>query len=1777
MKKRMIFFALVLSLIFLSAGSIYANDIDGNFSESSDVVLYNVDSVNYEVNESSDNFASINNEHVELEDSVADDLVTKSSQSESADADDDLSNDVIDVDNAIDGVENPISEAPLENQSNNTNSSSIVSDDLTKYYQNGSQFEATFFDKNGNPLANADISFVIDGIYYDRTTNDQGLASISINLKPGSYEIISINNVTGEKVTNSILVLPTIINNDDIVMYYKNGSKYSVTVVDGNGNPLAGVEVSFNIDGVFYTKTTDENGIATLSINLRPGTYIITAIGPDGLMRSNTITVLSSIVDNDDIVMYYKNGSKYSVTVVDGNGNPLAGVEVSFNIDGVFYTKTTDENGIATLSINLRPGTYIITAIGPDGLMRSNTITVLSSIVDNDDIVMYYKNGSKYSVTVVDGNGNPLAGVEVSFNIDGVFYTKTTDENGIATLSINLRPGTYIITAIGPDGLMRSNTITVLNNLGTYIEVDDVTVVGSQKGTLTGTLYNELGNTVRNYDVILTVNGQSYTLKTDANGKIYWNINLPVGEYTATLSVAGSSVYKACTNTSLINIISGLPINVTPGDNVVNIHKNESFDVYVTDENNNPLKGITVHFVVNGVDYYITSNEKGIASLDLPEGLYQISYSIEHEGYQNASGSSYVSFVTTEETTITVENMTVSDGTNIHYSATLTAGGVPIVGKEVIFKINGNSYKAITNEKGIATIVFNLTRGTYDVSCTFAGSNKLNSASATAKIEFKKIIETIITDSGKFEFVQGSGSSFEVILTDANGNPIANQKVIITVNGDEYVKITNSKGVASLTINLGNGVYNVSYRFEGNGDYAASNGSTTIDVVSKINGNGYWVQAKDMFKVDLAALASQGVGNIFLNYYAFSLYTEASILDWIQQANDLHIKVHIWMQVFYDSGWILPVLDDGTPDYEHFNQKIEEALYYASLPGVAGIHFDYLRLPGTAYKHEGSLEAINEFVTMVTSAIREVNPNLILSAALMPEKQIDYYYGQDLAHISKYMDVIIPMIYKGNYNSGSSWISSMTKWFVENSQGAEVWVGLQGYESDYDVTNLPLDEITNDAQIAISAGASGVLIFRWGATNLVDFDSLDYNQSGDIPSGNATVTLDDIKKAATNLKNYIEEHGVMPNYVTVGDVRFSVPQFLYLMAQAIININSGNSSDIVSIDVSAPDANTGDDFHGRIYINEFLTMAQSIVDSMMANNKAPSSVSSSLGDVKYETLTYMFSKIVSYANLNNNQLPQMVYISNLLDYYNLTVTMLPSVPTSDYQYIKYVTTWLNYCPNCGYYGSLLINPKGTYEGELTCDYCGCDFCGVTGKEKISGSSVYLTRLSPSIPASEVSTDKVTVEDVINAAVTVKEYLEANGVLPDTVSINGKEYTIHQFLYLASTAIGMVHSGNFGEITVVDIDKAPNPSGDNISAKLELNDYLDLASRVASFILENGYAPNYASSSLGKISFDDLVDAFARILAFYSDNGYLPNYVSLGDFNESDIGTAGDNVTVDDVIDASVYVKGYLEAHGVLPDYVTINGKEYSIYQFLYLASVAIDMINKGDFGAITVINVDKAPSPEGAFINSNLNKTEYLDLASRVTAFILENGYAPNYASSPIGKISFDELTDAFARILAFYLENDYLPNTVSISQSGGSSSSTIAELAQKLTAGLTSTWDKANALFVWVRDNIAYETYWNTMKGAEGTLASGVGNCCDQAWLLVELARSAGLTIRFVHGYCHFTSSGNDYGHVWTQILIDGKWVVADTTSSRNSLGVVKNWNTNSYTLYGTYDILPF
>ena len=242
----------------------------------------------------------------------------------------------------------------------------IYTEDLVKIYKNDSKFEANI------GVDNETVIFEINGRNYTRVSDENGTALIAINLGPGNYTIKTLFN--GTTVENTITVLPTLIA-DNLVKYYRNASQFYISLIDGESNPISGVNITMNINGVFYNRTTNENGTAKLNINLPPGEYILTAIDPlTGLQMSYNITVLPTLIATD-LEMSYKDGSTFNVTVLDGHGNPLANAAVKFNINGVFYTKHTDSKGIAKLNINLMSGKYIITS-EYDGLKISNTITI---------------------------------------------------------------------------------------------------------------------------------------------------------------------------------------------------------------------------------------------------------------------------------------------------------------------------------------------------------------------------------------------------------------------------------------------------------------------------------------------------------------------------------------------------------------------------------------------------------------------------------------------------------------------------------------------------------------------------------------------------------------------------------------------------------------------------------------------------------------------------------------------------------------------------------------------------------------------------------------------------------------------------------------------------------------------------------------------------------------------------------------------------------------------------------------------------------------------------------------------------------------------------------------------------------------------------------------------------------------------------------------------------------------------------------------------------------
>ena len=534
----------------------------------------------------------------------------------------------------------------------------------------------------------------------------------------------------------------------------------------------------------------------------------------------------------------------------------------------------------------------------------------------------------------------------------------------------------------------------------------------------------------------------------------------------------------------------------------------------------------------------------------------------------------------------------------------------------------------------------------------------------------------------------------------------------------------------------------------------------------------------------------------------------------------------------------------------------------------------------------------------------------------------------------------------------------------------------------------------------------------------------------------------------------------------------------------------------------------------------------------------------------------------------------------------------------------------------------------------------------------------------------------TLSEIEDAASRVAAFIEKNSRLPNYVTISGTQVSMQDFLYLAVSSVLNINSGSTSSVnSSVYTSPASSVVSDYKNVKVYASEYLKIAESIASFMESNGRAPNYASSSKGKISYASLIYMYAKILNFESTNNRLPNYATTTSIkytvnnitttiptttisdnsttssdntttnsttsdnstntttgnstvatdnstNTTTNGTVTDNstnstlsFTLSEIEEAATGLVTYVKANSSLPDYVTINGTQVSMSNFLNLLVNSVLNIYNNSTSTVTLGNYSSAPNSAENVTAGKINESEYITMAESIASFMESNGRAPNYASSSLGNMGYESLIYMYSKILAFAETNSRLPNyntvatwetvtnnTTTTSDNSTTSTDTsddipseyekylaattncqstnskIIALANSIIsdAGATTTYAKAVAIYNWVRDNITYSFYSGTKYGAVGTLNAGKGNCCDKTNLLIALLRAAGIPARYVHGYCYFTTSGHWYGHIWAEVYVNGTWYTADTTSSRNSFGTVKNWNTATATIYGRYATIP-
>lgn len=233
----------------------------------------------------------------------------------------------------------------------------------------------------------------------------------------------------------------------------------------------------------------------------------------------------------------------------------------------------------------------------------------------------------------------------------------------------------------------------------------------------------------------------------------------------------------------------------------------------------------------------------------------------------------------------------------------------------------------------------------------------------------------------------------------------------------------------------------------------------------------YWVNsgATDVLATSPAHWKNRGITDLLvsINRTNYRPYID-HVVSHLAPAG---IRVHAWTGVFkdYNGNWVNP--NNAT----WANKMVSLVHTLGTVPGLTGIHLDYIRYPGTA---KGDTASITAFCRKA----RQAAPKAKLSAALMPETTADaYYYGQDPKAMAQYLNLLFPMIYRATYaGTTRQWIHDTAAWFEKKVGPGKIVSGVSTYRSDSNPTPIPSSELLGDINAALSAAPTGFALFRDG-------------------------------------------------------------------------------------------------------------------------------------------------------------------------------------------------------------------------------------------------------------------------------------------------------------------------------------------------------------------------------------------------------------------------------------------------------------------------------------------------------------------------------------------------------------------------------------------------------------------------------------------------------------------------------------------------------------------------
>ena len=251
-------------------------------------------------------------------------------------------------------ISNPIEDPVLKPAVDST----IFSSDVTLTYGESGNFTARFLYPWGDPLANANVTFIVEGRKYTALTDADGVANVEVTFDAGAYSVITVNPASGQTNINSIVVnkLQSVVSAANVNTVYNGGKYLIVTLRDSNGIALAGRDVTVVLNSKEIKGKTDSNGQFKVSTNaLAPKTYFATIsfAGDANHLSSKaaaTVKVTKATPKMTAKKATLKN-KKYTITLKDNQNKAMKKVKVTLKVKGKTYKAKTNAKGKATFKI----------------------------------------------------------------------------------------------------------------------------------------------------------------------------------------------------------------------------------------------------------------------------------------------------------------------------------------------------------------------------------------------------------------------------------------------------------------------------------------------------------------------------------------------------------------------------------------------------------------------------------------------------------------------------------------------------------------------------------------------------------------------------------------------------------------------------------------------------------------------------------------------------------------------------------------------------------------------------------------------------------------------------------------------------------------------------------------------------------------------------------------------------------------------------------------------------------------------------------------------------------------------------------------------------------------------------------------------------------------------------------------------------------------------------------------------------------------------------------